>query len=101
MACVLIKPSAIMMTKKISWLTMTTPMMTRRWIFVKISWLTGRTFQVKQRKAKTTGTLRANKVRGSTVNIRNKSAEYHICTIQYAVYNIVNYTINYTVIYRI
>ena len=34
-------------------------------MLVKMSWLTGRTFQVKQRKAKTTGTLRANKAKHS------------------------------------
>ena len=60
---------------------------------VKMSWLTGRTFQVNQRKAKTTGTLRANKA-------KRHSEDRKLYTIQYSMNVILIYytvLINYTV----
>ena len=63
---------------------------------VKMSWLTGRTFQVKQRKAKTTGTLRANKAKRHSED----TIVHCILAIQYSMNVILIYytvLINYTV----
>ena len=62
---------------------------------VKMSWLTGRTFQVKQRKAKTTGTLRANKAKRHSED----TIVHCILAIQYSMNVILIYYTVHSIIY--